>query len=157
MQPQTYTVGASARIDAPPSRIYGLIADYHTGHPSIVPKQFSNMRVEAGGVGAGTIIRFDLTVLGRRQSFRGIVSEPEPGRVLIEKYTEPNESETTFIVHPEDSGRAATVTIETVMRRRPGLAGAIERFITRRVLPPMYDEELQLLAKRAGAPLKNGV
>ena len=118
MQPPTYSVGASTRIAAPPDRIYGLIADYHTGHPSIVPKQFSNMRVEAGGVGAGTIIRFDLTMLGRRQSFRGIVSEPEPGRVLVEKYTEPNESETTFIVNPEDGGRAAMVTIETVMRRR---------------------------------------
>ena len=109
------------------------------------------MRVEAGGVGAGTIIRFDLTMLGRTQSFRGIVSEPEPGRVLVERYVEPNNSETTFTVNPEDGGRAATVTIETALTQRGGLPGIIERFITTRVLRPMYAEELRILASRAGA------
>jgi hypothetical protein len=39
-QPQTYTVTGSARIEADPARVYGIIADYHHGHPSIVPKQF---------------------------------------------------------------------------------------------------------------------
>src|ERR1051325_550535 len=94
--PSKYTVSASMRIAAPPARLYGLLADYHTGHPSILPKQFSNLRVEVGGVGAGTVIRFDMTVFGRKQVFRGMVSEPEPGRILVERYDEPNTSETTF-------------------------------------------------------------
>ena len=26
-----------ARIDAPAAKVYGIIADYHVGHPSILP------------------------------------------------------------------------------------------------------------------------
>ncbi len=49
-----YTVVASADMDAPPDRVYAIIADYHNGHPHILPKQFRNLTVEKGGVGAGT-------------------------------------------------------------------------------------------------------
>jgi len=150
-QPPTYTVTASARVDAPPERIYGIIRDYHHGHPSILPKQFRNMRVEAGGVGAGTRIRFDVTVLGQTQHFLAEVSEPEPGRVLVEKNLEPHDSTTRFIVAPENGGRGATVTFETVMPARAGIAGKIERYVTRRVMRSMYAEELRNLAARATA------
>jgi polyketide cyclase/dehydrase/lipid transport protein len=148
-QPVTYTVTASARVDAPPQRVYDIIRDYHKGHPSILPKQFSNMRVEAGGMGAGTRIRFDVTVLGQTQHFVAVVSEPEPGRVLVEKNLEPHDSVTRFIVAPEDEGRAATVTFETLMPGRPGITGTIERFVTRRVMRSIYADELRLLQLRA--------
>jgi hypothetical protein len=60
-----YSISGSARIAAPPARIYGIIADYHRGHPSILPKQMSNLRVESGsGVGAGTTIRVRLPLTG---------------------------------------------------------------------------------------------
>jgi len=145
-----YSISRSLRIAAPPARIYGLIADYRNGHPRIVPKQFTNLRVESGsGVGAGTVIRFDVTVLGRTDHFKAIVSEPEPGRMLVETNLEPNDSVTTFIVEPEDRGRAANVTIRTELNARPGVIGAIERFITARVLPPMYDAELRNLSRES--------
>jgi len=137
------------RIDAPPQRIYSLISNYHTGHPTILPKQFSNMRVEEGGVGAGTKIRFDVTVLGQTKHFLAVVSEPEPGRVLVERNVEPDDSVTTFTVSPEDGGRAATVTIQTAVPGRPGVVGKIERFITERVMRSMYADELRLLQLRA--------
>ena len=145
-----YSVSGSLRIAAPPARIYGIIADYHRGHPTILPKQFSNLRVESGsGVGAGTTIRFEVTVMGRTDRYKAIVSEPEPGRVLVEKNLEPNDSVTTFIVDPEDGGRAAIVTIRTDLNARPGVIGAVERFLFKRVLPPIYAEELRLLEARA--------
>jgi len=147
----TYTVSRSARIDAPPERVYNIIRDYHQGHPSILPKAFRNLRVEAGGVGAGTKIRFDATVLGRTQQYVGVISEPEPGRVLVERYSEPTDSVTTFIVEPYDGGRAATVTFRTEMPGRGGLAGRVERWLTNRVLQPIYSEELKNLAERATA------
>ena len=152
----TYTVTGSARIDAPPQRIFGIIRDYRVGHPGILPKQFSNMRVESGGIGAGTRIRFDVTVTGRTDHFLAVVSEPEPGRVLVEKNLEPHDSVTTFVVAPEDGGRAATVTIETVMPMRPGLAGKIERFLATRVMRSMYADELRRLAARATASGASG-
>jgi len=58
---------SSAVVAAPAPIVYGLIADYHQGHPSILPpKYFQNLQVEEGGVGAGTRISFQM------QSFGGV-------------------------------------------------------------------------------------
>jgi len=146
----TYSVSGSLRIAAPPDRIYGIIADYHRGHPTILPKQMRNLRVESGsGVGAGTVIRFEVTMMGRTDRYKAIVSEPEPGRVLVETNVEPMESVTTFTVDAEDGGRAANVTIATELPQKPGVMGSIEKFLIKRVLPPLYAEELLLLEQRA--------
>jgi hypothetical protein len=42
------------------------------------------MDVERGGVGAGTVIRFRLRVFRRTRDFRAEITEPTPGRVLVE-------------------------------------------------------------------------
>jgi hypothetical protein len=146
----TYTISATRLLDAPPRRVYETIANYHTGHPRIVPDQFSNFRVERGGIGAGTVITFDVTVLGRKTAFRAEVSEPEPGRVLVERNVAGSDSVTTFIVEPGAHPNEAVVTIKTDLRDRGGLGGAIEKFVTKRVLRPMYDEELRRLESVAG-------
>jgi hypothetical protein len=147
----TYTVSASARVAAPPDKVYATIANYHTGHPRIVPRQFSDLTVEEGGIGAGTRIRFQVRVLGTTTKFRDIVSEPEPGRVLVERNIEGSDSVTTFIVDPGPTPSESQVTIETVMSMKPGIAGKIERLLTPRILRPMYAEELRLLELAAGA------
>jgi sugar/nucleoside kinase (ribokinase family) len=141
-------VRASATILAPPERVYGIIADYRDGHPRIVPpKYFRWMRVESGGIGEGTTIAFGMRVLGVTRTLRAIVSEPEPGRLLVETY--PKEGfATSFIVDPEGAA-ASRVTIVTGLNRRSGLAGAIELFLTRKVLPGIYRKELQRLAEHA--------
>ena len=51
----------SARIDVAPAIVYGIIADYERGHPSILPpRAFSDMKVERGGYGAGTVVSWQL-------------------------------------------------------------------------------------------------
>lgn len=142
----TYTISRATHIDAPADRIYSIIRDYRVGHPSILPKAFTNLRVEEGGVGAGTKIRFDATVFGRKQQYVGVVAEPEPGRVLVERYSEPNESVTTFIVEPKDEGRSAMVTFVTEIPGRGGFADRIARWVANRILQPIYAEELRNLA-----------
>jgi hypothetical protein len=144
-----YTVTASADMDAPPERVYAIIADYHDGHPRILPKQFRNLTVEQGGIGAGTIIRFEVRTFGQTQHFRAVVSEPEPGRVLVEENLEPAPSRTTFTVLESPSGKGTRVTFTTEMTSRGGPLGALERFLSRRVLRKMYREELALLASRS--------
>jgi len=79
-------VCASASMNAAPECVYATIADYYIGHPRILPKQFSGMVVESGGIGAGTIVRFNMRVFGRTQAFCAAVSEPQAGRVLVETY-----------------------------------------------------------------------
>ena len=57
----SYIISHTARIAAPAARCYGVIADYHVGHPAIVPpRAFGPLVVEQGGVGAGTQIRFTM-------------------------------------------------------------------------------------------------
>lgn len=143
-----YRIEESAEIAAAPARVYGIVADYHAGHPRILPRAFHGLVVERGGVGDGTVIRFQMTVLGRTATLRGVVTEPEPGRVLVESYPE-NGNVTTFTVDPIDAGRATRMTISTVMQGRGGLPGAIERWLITRTLRPIYREELRLLAKVA--------
>ena len=106
---QTYSVTRSVRVHAAPQRIDGIIADYHHGHPRILPKQFRRLTVEKGGTGAGTVIRFEVRVLGQTQTFRAVVTEPEPGRVLVERNVEPNDSVTTFTVDPTRRSRQRVV------------------------------------------------
>jgi Polyketide cyclase / dehydrase and lipid transport len=148
----TYVVSATSRLQAPPRRVYDTIANYHTGHPRIVPRQFSNIVVEQGGVGAGTVIRFDMKVLGRVTKFRAEITEPEPGRVLVEKNVLGNDAINTFVVEPGAHANESVVSITTEMTRRAGIGGAIEQFIVERMLRPMYAEELRRLEAAAADP-----
>lgn len=145
----TYTVSATAHIDATPQRVYDIIANYRDGHPSILPGQFRNFTVEQGGIGDGTVIRFDVRAFGRTQHFRGIVTEPQPGRVLVERYAEPAPSTTTFTVVPDGTFGKTRVTITTELStQHAGILGAIERFLAARLMRQMYAEELARLAAK---------
>src|SRR5258707_9197390 len=78
-------VKTSAVLSARSEDVYTTIADYRMGHPNILPKEnLYDLQVEQGGYGAGTVHRFKARILGVEQSFYQIVSEPEPGRVLVE-------------------------------------------------------------------------
>ena len=77
---------ATKIIHAPAATIYEIIADYRTGHPRILPKPyFLSLAVEEGGFGVGTIVNFQMRILGRTQSFHSLITEPEPGRALLEE------------------------------------------------------------------------
>jgi hypothetical protein len=133
----------SATIDAPADRVYGLIADFHNGHPLIVPpKYFSDMEVLRGGVGAGTIVRFKMHVMGMTRTMRAEVTEPEPGRLLVEAYPDSGEV-TTFTVEPVESGRCS-VKITTEWKRG-GLGGLIQRLLVPGMLRKVFREELRLI------------
>src|SRR5579859_5179764 len=99
LKPERHTISASAIIPARRERVYSLLANYNDGHPRILPRQFSNLVVEQGGIGAGTVIRFEMSFLGKKQPFRATVTEPEPGRVLAESYLESG-AITTFTIEP---------------------------------------------------------
>lgn len=141
----TITAAASADIAAPPATVYGIIADYHHGHPAILPpRYFRNLEVEAGGTGTGTRIRFEMRMGGTRRTVRGEVTEPEPGRRLVETYPESG-AVTSFLVEPRADGRAARVTIAT-RYERGGPAGWLERLLVPGLLRRVYRAELANLA-----------
>jgi uncharacterized protein YndB with AHSA1/START domain len=147
----TLTVSASRRIPAPPAEVYAILADYTEGHPHILPSAyFRNIEVEHGGVGAGTRIRFDMTVLGTTRTMRAEIEEPKPGRVLVERDME-GKTVTTFTLNPARDGRESDVVITTVVATRGGILGVVERMATKAFLERVYREELARLAAYAAS------
>lgn len=139
------TIHADATMHARSEVVWDILTDYQSDHPKILPKGFSSLQVEQGGKGAGTVIHFSVRVMGMTQEYRGEVSVPEPGRVLVESYTTGG-TVTTFSVTPVENESGTHVRISTEMDARPGLPGAIERVLTRLVMGRMYREELGKLA-----------
>lgn len=151
-KPEKHIISASATIPARRERIYSLIANYNDGHPRILPRQFTSLVVEQGGVGAGTIIRFQMSMFGKKQTFRAAITEPEPGRVLVETYLDPSGAVTTFTVNPGGAPADSHVTISTELPVRSGFLGKIERTMATLLLRPLYVKELENLARVATGP-----
>jgi hypothetical protein len=124
--------------------VYAIIANYRDSHPHILPKPyFTWLKVEQGGIGAGTIIRFQTRVLGKTQDFRAVVTEPDPGRVLVET-NDGGVSVSTFTVDPLAENQTR-VTITTDFKARAGLLGSLERLVINWILPRISRQELNLL------------
>jgi hypothetical protein len=135
-------------LDAPTDVVYHLISDYREHHrpEGFLPPAFTDLVVEKGGVGEGTEIRFTMKLAGRSQTMTAAVTEPEPGRVLVE--TGPG-VETTFTVERE-SGQRARVRFDTVMEAS-GLQGLLTRLFAPGMLRPLYADELERLEQHARA------
>jgi hypothetical protein len=141
-----YEVAVSRVIDAPPAAVYAVFADYHHGHAAVLPKPyFTEMKVEKGGVGAGTEITVHMSVFGAKVTYHMVVTEPEPGRVLQEEDKAAGVL-TTFTMDPVNDGQATHVTLYTRAKTAPGFRGFIEKLITPPISRKIYREELELLA-----------
>lgn len=141
-------VSECREIPAPAGVIYELIADYESGHPRILPKQyFGGLEVLRGGRGAGTAIRFTAKAFGRVHEHTGEITEPQPGTEIRE--TLASGMVTTYRIVPQGPD-AAKVTITTAYSR-PGPQGWIERMLVPPYLRRVYVAELEQLAEVAAA------
>ena len=135
-------VSAEGTVEAPADTVYRYIADMREHHPRFLPPAFSDFRVESGGVGAGTILRYKLTAGGRTREYRTKIAEPEPGRVLTESDTG-SSAVTTFTVSPQ--GAASLVQISGTWDGAGGIGGLFERIFAPKVLRAIYTDELKRL------------
>jgi uncharacterized protein YndB with AHSA1/START domain len=140
------TVEAQKDIDAPAELVYQLIADHDQHHPNFLPPAFSEFKVESGGVGAGTVTRFEVSAGGRTRSFHMDVSEPEPGRIMRESDRE-STLVTTWTVEPQ--GSSARVHLITTWEGAGGIGGFFERMFAPRVMRGIYRDELERLNRYA--------
>jgi hypothetical protein len=149
----TFTVVASRVVGANAGVAYALIADYRGGHQRILPpKYFGNLRATKGGYGHGTEIAFEIYPFGMKraaQQARSRVTEPEPGRVLIETDLDRGYV-TTFTVDAIDP-TSARVEFATAVPARSGILGAIEKVMTAAFLRRVYEVELEQLDEVARA------
>ena len=138
----TILVSAERRVSAPAATVYSYIADMREHHPRYLPPAFSDFQVESGGVGAGTITRFNVTAGGRTRQYRMQVTEPEPGRIITESDSG-SSLVTTYTVTPEDG--ASRVRISTTWEGAGGVGGVFERLFAPRVMRGIYADELERL------------
>ncbi len=148
------SAAAERTIDAPAAHVYHVIRDFRQHHPNFLPPQFCDFEIETGGVGAGTVHSFTLTLGGRTSAYRVRVGEPQPGRMLIESDAS-RRMLTTFTVDPEPNGRTR-VRIHTRWYA-DGFAGRVERLVAPRLLRRVYREELELLDRYARGELSYAV
>lgn len=149
---------AARTISAPAAVVYSIIADYRGGHREILPAPpFHDLVVEEGGLGAGTVVRFGMTVWGRSRVAHARVTEPDPGRSLVESILE-TPTVTTFTVTGFADG-TCRVSIETD-HETGGIRGLFERLTMPRFLEDLYRRELQQLenvavrhARASGSPV----
>lgn len=145
----TYHTSESLIINAPAAHVYAILADYHVGHPAIVPKQyFKKVEVLEGGQGAGTKILVQMSVFGVEAEFNMVVTEPDPGRVLVETDAAAGVT-TTFTVESIGDGSQSQTTISSATEAPPGIRGWIEQRINPIISRRIYREELALLADYA--------
>ncbi len=143
-------ITSSSTIDAPAEEVYTVLADYHKAHQAILPKSyFTELTVEEGGTGAGTVRCIRMKVLGVESVYRMVVSEPEPGRVLVE-VDENAGVTTTFTIDPISSSSRCRLTISTDMSTSPGIKGIFERLLSPSIIRRIYKQELRQIAGYMG-------
>jgi hypothetical protein len=137
-------------LDASADVVHHLIADYREHHrhqpEGFLPAAFTELVVEKGGVGAGTVIRFTGKMGGRLQTVTATVSEPEPGRVLVE--SSPG-LVTTFTIEPAGQDRTR-LRFDTVIEAG-GVQGLLARLFAPGMLRPLYVEEMERIEQHARA------
>lgn len=132
---------AERTIDAPADAVYGYLADMHQ-HPHFLSPAFSDFQVVEGGVGAGTVTTFTVTAGGRTRKYRMNVTEPVPGRTLVE--SDANSSlVTTFNVEPQ--GDKSLVRIHTSWNGAGGVGGFFEKTFAPGAMRRLYADELDRL------------
>ena len=144
----TVRIRAERALDAPATVVHHCLADYTEHHRpgGFLPPAFTALHVSRGGVGAGTTITFAMRLAGTVRTVTAEVSEPVPGRVLVETG---GGITTTFTVDAAGPTRAR-VQIDTAMEMG-GLQGLIGRLAVPRLLAPLYQDELRRLETLAQA------
>ena len=140
-----FNAKASMVINAPPEKVYAVLSDYKQHHPAILPKPyFYRCALEQGGTGAETIIRVRMNVFGVSRDYRFVITEPEPGRVLMETDHDAGVV-TTFTIDPLHNDADTRVTIATEAKTRSGPLGWIERLINPPITRSIFKKELENL------------
>jgi Polyketide cyclase / dehydrase and lipid transport len=134
---------AEGVVRAPAERTLAALADYEGTRRRILPEQFSDYRVEAGGQGAGTRVAWRFAATSKRVRNQVMVVTEPVANSLVE--SDANSSMvTTWTVHPADAGRT-TVRVRTTWNGAGGVGGFFERAFAPKGLRRVYDQLLERL------------
>src|SRR3954466_14227333 len=151
MGPMGQVVATAERVvRAPADVVRTPLADYATTRPAVLPEQYSEYRVEAGGRGAGTRVHWRLQATSKRVREQDVVVTEGPGGQLVE--SDANSSMvTTWTVQPADSG-GSTVRARTTWNGAGGIGGFFERTFAPKGLARIHEALLERLERAVSAP-----
>ena len=130
-------------VRAPVDRVRDALADYEGIRRRILPEQFSDYRVEAGGRGAGTRVAWRFAATAKRVRDQLVeVTEPNPNTV-VERDTR-SSMVTTWTAHSADA-ETTTVRVRTTWNGAGGIGGFFERTFAPKGLRRVYDAMLDRL------------
>jgi hypothetical protein len=130
-------------VRAPVQQVLTALADYAGTRPRLLPEQFSDYRVEAGGQGAGTRVHWRFAATSKRVRDQ-LVSVTQPGPDLLVETDANSSMVSTWTLHPVDAG-VTTVRVRTTWTGASGLGGFFERTFAPRGLRRVYGEMLDRL------------
>ena len=130
-------------VHAPSERVIAALADYVGVRPRLLPEQFSDYQVEAGGQGAGTRVHWRFAATSKRVREQLLTVTQPSADTLVE--SDANSSMvTTWTVHPAGDG-ATTVRVRTTWNGAGGIGGFFERTFAPKGLRRVYDQLLERL------------
>jgi hypothetical protein len=130
-------------VRAPVEQVRAALADYAGTRPRILPEQFSEYRVEAGGQGAGTRVHWRFAATSKRVRDQLIeVTEPRDDSLLESDVN--SSMVTTWTVSSVDAG-VSTVRVRTTWNGAGGIGGFFERTFAPKGLRRVYDSMLERL------------
>ena len=136
-------------LSAPPDRVRTALADYAGTRPRLLPEQFSDYRVESGGTGAGTVVRWRFAATSKRVRDQVVdVSTPDDTTVVE---TDRNSSMVTrWTVQPAAAGRSR-VSVRTTWNGAGGIGGFFERTFAPKGLQRVHGSMLDRLEHEVAA------
>jgi uncharacterized protein YndB with AHSA1/START domain len=132
-------VETSREIAGDPARVFACIADYLNQRPAWLTPAYSAWKVEKGGIGDGTEVRYHLKVGPRERDYQMRVTETQPGSVLVESDTT-SSMVNTWTVTPRSTG--SVVSIASQWNGASGVGGFFERLFAPSGLKRTYDDLL---------------
>ena len=130
-------------VRAPADVVRAALADYTTTRPAVLPEQYSEYRVDAGGVGAGTRVHWRLQATSKRVRQQDVVVTEGPDGALVESDTN-SSMVTTWTVRPADAG-GSTVRARTTWTGATGIGGFFERTFAPKGLARIHGALLERL------------
>jgi hypothetical protein len=130
-------------VRAPADVVRAALADYATTRPAVLPEQYSEYRVDAGGEGAGTRVHWKLQATSKRVREQDVVVTQGPDGALVESDTN-SSMVTTWTVHPADAG-VSTVRVRTTWNGAGGIGGFFERTFAPKGLARIHQALLERL------------
>ena len=140
---------AERTVRAPSVRVIAALADYAGTRPRLLPEQFSDYRVEAGGQGSGTRVHWRFAATAKRVRDQLLTVTAPDASTLVE--ADANSSMvTTWTVAPAESG-ASTVRVRATWNGAGGVGGFFERTFAPKGLRRVYDEIFDRLDRELAA------